>query len=225
MDVQLGVSRAICCRLKKDDQSWSRTSDVCWCADAAHIVSSACRRHSTESARMKMRPKVGALKTGKTPMMPYRHICSPCSLPYTSASAHVGGNLQPNYSPRAAERRRPGGRLSSCPWQRPHPGKDPQMARLPVCVCAAECLSALAFSQGFTNSAHRRSTYRSLKYNGEGKKSVREPIKTACKKAAFWYLQICLFLKKENIQKNHLILTINTESNWIQLFFFLLICL
>lgn len=77
MDVQLGVSRAICCRLKKDGQSWSRTSDVCWCADAAHIASSACRRHSTESARMKMRPKVGALKTGRTPMMPYRHICSP----------------------------------------------------------------------------------------------------------------------------------------------------
>lgn len=80
-----------------------------------------------------------------------------------------------------------------------------------VCVCAAECLSALAFSQGFANSAHRRSTYRFLKYNGEGKKSVREPIKTAGKKEAFWYLQICPF---KFFIKNHLILTINTESNF-----------
>lgn len=117
--------------------------------------------------------------------MPYRHISSPCSLPYTSASAHVAGNLQAAHSPRAAERRRPGGRLSSCPWQRPHPGKDPQMARLPV--RAGECVSALAFSQGFTNSAHRRSAHWSLKHKREGKKSVREPIKIARKKAAWLF--------------------------------------
>lgn len=103
MDMQRRVRWAICCRSKKDGQSRSRTSDVCWCADAARVAPSvSSRRHFSVSAPMRMRPKLEALKSSrkrqqqqqqKTSLIPWEvHTCrctcgeKPTAKPLTKGS-------------------------------------------------------------------------------------------------------------------------------------------
>lgn len=148
------VSWAICyCSNRQQvflTQSWSRTCNVCWCADAAYgdfHASSACHIHICESMKIISEEKVGwrwwhvnTLTVLNTNML--IHSCMLLNThTHTHLTAHVHRCMHTHYLPRAAERRQSGSSLSLSPASPLYP----KSSTILLCVDrnAAKSLSTL----------------------------------------------------------------------------------